>query len=42
MGKFTTKLISRAISMRKMENFRAYKRMEEDETEEKRMIGDNN
>ena len=27
--------------MRKMENFRAYKRMEEDETEEKRMNGDN-
>ena len=35
-------LISRAISMSKMENFRAYKRMEEDETEEKRMNGDNN
>ena len=35
-------LISRAISMSKMENFHAYKRMEEDETEEKRMIGDNN
>ena len=28
-------LISRAISMSKMEIFRAYKRMEEDETEEK-------
>ena len=35
-------LISRAISMSKMENSRAYKRMEEDETEEKRMNGDNN
>ena len=35
-------LISRAISMSKMENFRAYKRMEEDEAEEKRMNGDNN
>ena len=35
-------LISRAISMSKMENFRAYRRMEEDETEEKRMNGDNN
>ena len=35
-------LISRAISMSKMENYRAYKRMEEDETEEKRMNGDNN
>ena len=35
-------LISRAILMSKMENFRAYKRMEEDETEEKRMNGDNN
>ena len=35
-------LISRAISMSKMENFRAYKRIEEDETEEKRMNGDNN
>ena len=35
-------LISRAISMSKMENFRAYIRMEEDETEEKRMNGDNN
>ena len=35
-------LISRAISMSKMENFRAYKRTEEDETEEKRMNGDNN
>ena len=34
-------LISRAISMSKMENFRAYKRMEEDETEEKRMNGAN-
>ena len=30
-------LISRAISMSKMENSRAYKRMEEDDTEEKRM-----
>ena len=30
-------LISRAISMSKMETFRAYKAMEEDETEEKRM-----
>ena len=35
-------LISRAILMSKMENFRAYKRMEEDETEEKRMNGYNN
>ena len=35
-------LISRAISMRKVENSRAYKRMEEDETKEKRMNGDNN
>ena len=35
-------LISRAISMSKMENSRAYKRMEEDETEEMRMNGDNN
>ena len=35
-------LISRTISMSKMENFRAYKRIEEDETEEKRMHGDNN
>ena len=35
-------LISRAISMSKMVNFRAYKRMEEDETEEKIMNGDNN
>ena len=35
-------LISRAISMSKMENSRAYKRMEEDDTEEKRMIGENN
>ena len=35
-------LISRAISMSNMENFRAYKRMEEDKTEEKRMNGDNN
>ena len=35
-------LISRAISMSKTENFRAYKRMEEDETEGKRMSGDNN
>ena len=35
-------LISRAISMSKMENVRAYKRMEEDETEEKGMNGYNN
>ena len=35
-------LISRAISMSKMENSRAYKRMEEDETKEKWMNGDNN
>ena len=35
-------LILRAISMSKMENFRAYKRIGEDETEEKRMNGDNN
>ena len=35
-------LTSRAISMSKIENSRAYKRMEEDETEEKRMNGDNN
>ena len=35
-------LISRAISMSKIENSRAYKRMEEDETEEKKMNGDNN
>ena len=35
-------LISRAISMSKTENVRAYKRMEEDETEEKRISGDNN
>ena len=35
-------LISRAISMSKMENSRAYKRMEEDDTEEKRMNGENN
>ena len=35
-------LISRAISMSKMENSRAYKRMEEDDTEEKIMNGDNN
>ena len=35
-------LISRAISMSKTENSRAYKRMEEDETEEKCMNGDNN
>ena len=35
-------LISLAISMSKMENFRAYKRKEEDETEEKRINGDNN
>ena len=34
-------LISRAISMSKMGNFRAYKRMEEDGTEEKRMNGEN-
>ena len=27
--------------MSNMENFRAYKRMEEDKTEEKRMNGDN-
>ena len=35
-------LISRAISMSKIKNSRAYKRMEEDEIEEKRMNGDNN
>ena len=35
-------LISRTISMSKMENIRAHKRIEEDETEEKRMNGDNN
>ena len=35
-------LISRAISMSKIEFSRAYKRMEEDETEEKRLNGDNN
>ena len=35
-------LISRAISMSKIESSRAYKRIEEDETEEKRMNGDNN
>ena len=35
-------LISRAISMSKIENSRAYKRMEEDEAKEKRMNGDNN
>ena len=34
-------LISRAISMSKMENSRAYKRMEEDDTEEKRLNGEN-
>ena len=36
------RLISRAISMSKIENSRAYKRMEEDDTEEKRMNGENN
>ena len=36
------KLISRAISMSKMENYRAYKRMEEDKPKEKRMNGDKN
>ena len=35
-------LISRAILMNKMKIFRAYKRMEEDGTEEKSMNGDNN
>ena len=35
-------LISRAISMSKMKNSRVYKRMEGDETEKKRMNGDNN
>ena len=35
-------LISRAISISKMENFRAYKRVEEDKTKEKRTNGDNN
>ena len=35
-------LISRAISMSKMENSRAHKRMEEDDTEEKRINGENN
>ena len=35
-------LISRAISMSKTENSRAYKRKEEDEPKEKRMNGDNN
>ena len=34
-------LISRAISMSEIENSRAFKRMEEDETEEKRINGDN-
>ena len=34
--------ITRAISMSETENSRAYKRMEEDKTEEKRMNGDNN
>ena len=34
-------LISRAISMSKIGNYRAYKRMEKDETEEERMNGDN-
>ena len=33
--------ISRILSMSKIENSCAYKRMEEDETEEKRMNGDN-
>ena len=42
LWKDTQQLISRAISMSKMENFHAYKRMEEDESEEKRMNGDNN
>ena len=35
-------LISRAISMSKMEKFRACKSMEDNEIEEKRMNGDNN
>ena len=35
-------LISRAISMSKIENFRVFKRMEEDKTEEKIINGDNN
>ena len=35
-------LISRAISMSKMKRSRAYRRMEENETEEKRMNGDTN
>ena len=36
------KLISHAISMSKIKNSLAYKRMEENTTEEKRMNGDNN
>ena len=35
-------LISRAISMSEIENSRAFKRMEEDDTGEKRMNGENN
>ena len=42
LWKNSQQLISRAISMSKMGNFRAYKRMEEDGTEEKRMNGENN
>ena len=42
LWEYSQQLISRAISMSKMENSRAYKRMEEDDTEEKRMNGENN
>ena len=39
---YLQELNSRAISMNKIENSSAYKRMEEDETEENKMNGDNN
>ena len=42
LWKNSQQLISGAIPMSKMENSRAYKRLEEDDTEEKRMNGENN
>ena len=42
LWKNSQQTISRAISMSKMKNSSVYKRMEEDETEEKRMNGDYN